>query len=91
MILLWTLVIVIVSSLLFFSLRGTGARNNTGNPGNKQDKGEPTGPSSNLNQYSALRSFLEKSFAKKREAKTKFFINFIKLKEIFKGPNSPSH
>ena len=79
-----TIFIAFLIPLVFLLLRGANRGNNpvhqTGNLNQSQNS---ENSQIKVNKYTALKTFLEKSFAKKREQKTKFlFIFFLFFTKI---------
>lgn len=72
--LFWTFFLGLAIALIFLFFRG-GNRNTSIVTEGKIIKDEPA-TFSKVDKYTNLKNFLEKSFAKKREQKSKFFIIF---------------
>ena len=82
-----TIFIAFIVSLLFFLLRAGNRGNNPAHPSGDQNQSNVSGNTAKVNKYTALKSFLEKSFAKKREQKTKFLDFLVFFKKIILDRN----
>jgi len=71
----WTIFIAVAISLVFFVFKGFNRGNNQINP-SSENKNNLLGHTINskVNKYTTLKAFLEKSFANKREKKSKFHL-----------------
>lgn len=73
-----TIFIAFLIPLVFLLLRGANRGNNqVHQTGNQNQSQNSENSQIKVNKYTALKTYLEKSFAKKREQKTKFLLLFF--------------
>lgn len=78
-----TIFIALLIPLVFLILRGANRGNNPVHQSGNQNQSQNSENSQiKVNKYTALRTYLEKSFAKKREQKTKSLFLSLLFKKI---------